>query len=176
VTIDALEPFLTAGPVQDPKPLTYLHEDGPSAYDVNLEVHMKPSGSDNFAVVTRSNLRYMYWSITQQLAHHTVNGCNLRPGDLCGSGTISGSTSDSLGSLLELTHNGTRAVTLTTPKGTVERHFIEDGDEVRLTGWCSHPDGYCIGFGVCDGKIVQGGGFGARERRESVVEAALGSF
>ncbi|CAG8528937.1 9804_t:CDS:10 [Ambispora gerdemannii] len=150
VTLEALEPFLVQGPQQVPPPLEYLQERGPSAYNINLEVKLKPSGSNDYKTITRSNLKYMYWSITQQLAHHTINGCNTRPGDLCGTGTISGQTDDSLGSLLEITWNGQNEIEF---EAGVKRKFIEDGDEVVLTGYCQ-GDGHFIGFGECAGKIL----------------------
>jgi len=147
VTLDALEPFLINGPIQDPAPLLYLKDNVPSAYDIYLEVKMKPDNSDSFKTLTRSNLKYMYWSLKQQLAHHTVNGCNTRPGDLCGTGTISGPTEDSRGSLLEITWNGQNEV------DGIKRKFIEDGDEIVLTGYCQ-GEGYLVGFGECSGKIL----------------------
>ncbi|KAF9977836.1 hypothetical protein BGZ73_004749 [Actinomortierella ambigua] len=150
VTMDALEPFLVQGPVQDPKPLPYLAESGPSAYDINLEVQLKPAEGNEFSVVSRSNLKYMYWSFAQQLAHHTVNGCNMRTGDLCGSGTISGPTEDSFGSLLELTWSGAKELELA---GGIKRKFLQDNDEMILLGWCE-KDGVRVGFGECHGKIL----------------------
>ncbi|CAB4478174.1 uncharacterized protein OCT59_007399 [Rhizophagus irregularis] len=147
VTLDSLEPFLVNGPIQDPAPLPYLKDNIPSAYDIHLEVKIKPNNSDSFKTLTRSNLRYMYWSLKQQLAHHTVNGCNTRPGDLCGTGTISGPTEDSRGSLLEITWNGQNEV------DGIKRKFIEDGDEIVLTGYCQ-GEGYLVGFGECYGKIL----------------------
>ncbi|CAG8516149.1 12287_t:CDS:2 [Funneliformis caledonium] len=150
VMLDALEPFLTNGPTQDPTPLSYLEHNFPSAYDIQLEVKMKPNESDSFKTLTRSNLKYMYWSLKQQLVHHTVNGCNMRPGDLCGTGTISGRTEDSRGSLLEITWNGQNEIEF---ENGIKRKFIEDGDEIILTGYCK-GEGYLIGFGECTGKIL----------------------
>ncbi|KAG0237433.1 hypothetical protein BGW42_001009 [Actinomortierella wolfii] len=150
VTMDALEPFLVQGPVQDPKPLPYLVESGPSAYDINLEIKLKPAEGSEYSVVSRSNLKYMYWSFAQQLAHHTVNGCNMRTGDLCGSGTISGPTEDSYGSLLELTWSGAKELELA---GGIKRKFLQDNDEMILLGWCE-KDGVRVGFGECHGKIL----------------------
>ncbi len=100
--------------------------------------------------ICATNFKYLYWNIAQQLAHHTVNGCNLRPGDLLGSGTISGPTPDSYGSLLELAWNGTRPLTL--PNGE-QRTFLQDGDRVTLTGWCQ-GDGYRVGFGEATGRVL----------------------
>ncbi|KAF9350368.1 hypothetical protein BGX34_001262 [Mortierella sp. NVP85] len=151
VTMDALEPFLVPGPKQDPTPLPYLFENGiPSAYDINLEIKLKPAEGSNYDVISRSNLKYMYWSFAQQLAHHTVNGCNMRTGDLCGSGTISGPTKDSYGSLLELTWSGEHELELA---GGIKRKFLQDNDEMILAGWCE-KDGIRVGFGECHGKIL----------------------
>ncbi|ORX59010.1 fumarylacetoacetase [Hesseltinella vesiculosa] len=152
VTMDALEPFLVDGPAQDaPEPLPYLKESQPSAYDVHLEVQLKPAGSAKTHTVATSNLKYMYWSVTQQLAHHTVNGCNLREGDMCGTGTLSGPNESEYGSFLELSWNGTKKLNM---EDGVERTFLEDGDEVNLTGYCTSQEGYRIGFGDCRGKIL----------------------
>ncbi|KAI8327071.1 fumarylacetoacetase [Blakeslea trispora] len=151
VTLDALEPFLIDGPDQSsPQPLPYLQEDKPSAYNVELEVKIKPAESSKFETVTVSNLKHMYWSITQQLAHHTINGCNLRAGDMGATGTISGPTKGSYGSLLEITWSGQDKITF---ENGIERLFLQDGDEVRITGKASTGD-YSIGFGDCSGKVV----------------------
>ncbi|KAG0006795.1 hypothetical protein BGZ65_003537 [Modicella reniformis] len=150
VTMDALEPFLVQGPAQDPKPLPYLTEKGPSAYDINLEIKLKPSEGGKYSVISRSNLKYMYWSFAQQMAHHTVNGCNMRTGDLCGSGTISGPTEDSFGSMLELSWSGAKDIQL---DGGITRKFLQDNDEMILAGWCE-KDGIRVGFGECHGKIL----------------------
>jgi len=150
VTMDALEPFLVPGPTQDPKPLPYLAESSASAYDINLEVKLKPAEGTKYSVISRSNLKYMYWSFAQQLAHHTVNGCNMRAGDLCGSGTISGPTEDSYGSLLELSWSGAKEIQL---EEGITRKFLHDNDEMILAGWCE-KDGVRVGFGECHGKIL----------------------
>ncbi|GKV01907.1 hypothetical protein SLEP1_g14419 [Rubroshorea leprosula] len=149
VTLDALEPFAIDAPEQNPKPLPYLAEKISQNYDISLEVQIKPAGQKDSYVVTRSNFKYLYWTLTQQLAHHTINGCNLRPGDLFGTGTISGPEQDSFGCLLELTWNGQNPVSL---NGTT-RKFLEDGDEVIFAGCCK-GDGYNVGFGTCTGKIL----------------------
>ncbi len=150
VTLDALEPFRTKGPDQEPTPLSYLKSQGNQAYDINLEVFMKTENLDEPFRICRSNFKYMYWNICQQLAHHSVNGTNMRTGDLLASGTISGPTPDSYGSLLELTWRGTKPIQF--PNGE-ERKFIEDGDQIRMTGWCE-GDGYRVGFGAVTGKIL----------------------
>jgi len=149
VTMEALEPFRVAGPPQDPPPLPYLETSGAQAYDVQLEASLAPAGKPA-TTICRTNLRYLYWSVAQQLAHHTVSGCNVRVGDLMGSGTISGPTPDSLGSLLELTWNGTRPLQL---QDGSERRFLEDDDEVVLTGYAQAKD-YRVGFGEVRGRVV----------------------
>ncbi|EPS61403.1 hypothetical protein M569_13391 [Genlisea aurea] len=150
VTLDALEPFISHPAEQIPPPFPYLTEKEPKHYDISLQVSIVPSGEQHESVVTRSNFKHLYWTITQQLAHHTVNGCNLRPGDLLGTGTISGPEADSLGCLLELTWNGQKPLSL---DGNISRTFLLDGDEVIFTGCCK-GDGYIIGFGKCSGKIL----------------------
>ncbi|KAI7900608.1 fumarylacetoacetase [Cokeromyces recurvatus] len=153
VTLDALEPFLVDGPDQSaPSPLPYLQEKQPSAYDINLQVQIKPAESSKFETVTVSNLKHMYWSITQQLAHHTVNGCNLRPGDMGATGTISGPEKGSYGSLLEITWSGQEKIKF---EDGIERVFLQDGDEVKITGQATKENlDYHIGFGNCSGKIL----------------------
>jgi fumarylacetoacetase len=152
VTLDALEPFRVAGPQQDPQPLPYLRLDEPFSYDINLEVTLQPpAGLDKPHVLSRSNFKHMYWSMAQQLAHHTSNGCNLRPGDMLASGTISGPTPDSFGSMLELAWNRTKPIEL--PNGEA-RVSVQDGDRVTITGWCEHADGYRVGFGEVTGRIL----------------------
>jgi fumarylacetoacetase len=151
VTLDALEPFRTAGPVQDPAPLPYLRSPRDNAYDIHLEVYLQGCRMDQPHRLCASNSKYLYWNILQQLAHHTVNGCNLRPGDLLASGTISGPTPDAYGSLLELSWRGSKPITF--PNGET-RTFIADGDRVTMTGWCQ-GDGYRVGFGEVTGRIVK---------------------
>jgi fumarylacetoacetase len=149
VTLDALDAFKVEGPKQDPEPLPYLQQSGKKNYDIHLEAIIKPEGGvEN--VVSRSNFKYMYWSMVQQLAHHTINGCNVRSGDMMGSGTISGPTPDSYGSMLELSWKGERPITLA--DGST-RKFIEDGDTVILRGYCQN-DQVRIGFGDCKGKVL----------------------
>jgi fumarylacetoacetase len=149
VTLDALEPFRVAGPAQDPKPFPYLQFEGEKSFDINLEVEIE-SESGTKAIVSRSNFKYMYWNMAQQLAHHTVNGCNMNIGDLCGSGTISGPTPDSYGSMMELTWRGSQPIKLSDGS---ERKFINDGDTVTLRGWCER-NGIRIGFGEAAGKVL----------------------
>jgi fumarylacetoacetase len=152
VTLDALEPFRVAQPVQEPAPLDYLRHrpDGKHGFDIALEVRMRARDARHSTTIARTNFRHMYWTMAQQLAHHTVSGCNTRVGDLMGSGTISGPTADSFGSLLELTWNGKKPIELD-EGGT--RTFIDDGDELTLAGWCQ-GDGYRVGFGTCVGEVL----------------------
>ena len=149
VTMEALEPFRVAGPAQDPPPLPYLRHGGNHAFDIHLEVVLRPHAAAAGTTICRTNFRGMYWSMVQQLIHHTSGGCNTRVGDLMGSGTISGPTPESRGSLLELTWNGT--MPLAVAGGT--RTFLEDGDEVTLRGWCQ-GNGYRVGFGEVTGAIL----------------------
>ena len=149
VTLDALEPFRTNGPVQDPEPLPYLQQGENKNFDIKLQVGIQPEG-DEETIVANSNFKYMYWSMAQQLTHHTVNGCNIRSGDMMGSGTISGPTKDSYGSMLELSWRGQNPVHL---KNGVERKFINDHDTVIMRAYCEN-DGLRIGFGECKGKLL----------------------
>jgi fumarylacetoacetase len=149
VPMAALEPFRTSGPRQEPAPLPYLCTSG-DAYDIRLEIHLQTEKMNRPQRICASNLKHMYWNLHQQLAHHTVNGCNLRPGDLLATGTISGPTPDSYGSLLELAWKGTKPLTLS---GGEQRTFLQDGDRVTMTGWCQGP-GYRVGFGQVTGKIL----------------------
>ncbi|HEX9980294.1 MAG TPA: fumarylacetoacetase [Flavobacterium sp.] len=149
VTMDALEPFRTKGPKQDPTPLPYLQQKGKNAFDINLEVMIEPEGAEP-VVVSRSNSKYMYWSMSQQLAHHTSNGCRVNSGDMMGSGTISGPSEDSFGSMLELTWGGKKPLTMS--DGT-ERRFVNDGDSVIMRGHCSNEK-VRIGFGEVCNKLL----------------------
>jgi fumarylacetoacetase len=149
VTLDALQPYKVSGPEQDPKVLSYLEFTGDKSYDINLEVLIQPeNGTEN--LICESNLKYMYWNMAQQLAHHTVNGCNVRCGDLMGSGTISGPTPNSYGSMLELAWKGTKPLQMN--DGT-ERKFILDNDTVIMRGYCKN-EGVRIGFGEVKAKVL----------------------
>jgi fumarylacetoacetase len=151
VPLDAVLPFAVPNPDQsEPEVLPYLKHTDPFSFNIDLEIHLKTKDTPEPAVIARSNFKYMYWTMKQQLAHHSVTGCNLRPGDLLASGTISGKTPDSYGSLLELTWKGTKPLTL--PNGET-RKFLQDHDTVILKGAC-HGDGYKIGFGSCTGQIL----------------------
>lgn len=151
VTMDALEPFRVHGPKQEPAPLPYLTFDSACGYDIHLEVSLQSETMNESHVVSRSNMKYLYWNIIQMLAHHTITGCNMRTGDLCGTGTISGPTEDSYGSMLELAWRGEKPITL--PNGET-RKFLQDGDTVVMKGYCQ-GDGYRIGFGEVTGKILK---------------------
>ncbi|MND56543.1 Fumarylacetoacetate (FAA) hydrolase family protein [compost metagenome] len=151
VTMEALEPFKTSSPVQEPQPLAYLHEDHSSnSYDIHLSVEIQAEGSELADVISQTNFKYMYWSMAQQLTHHTIAGCNLQVGDLMGSGTISGSAPESYGSLLEITWNNTKPLTLSNGE---QRSFIQDGDTLTMKGYCE-KDGLRIGFGEVSGKVL----------------------
>jgi fumarylacetoacetase len=150
VTLDALEPFRVAGPVQDPKVLPYLDFSGNKNLDINLEVTLLAPTLPEEIVICRSNYKHLYWNMNQQLAHHTSNGCNIEVGDLYASGTISGPTPDSYGSMLELTWRGTNPLQL--PNGT-ERKFLHDGDVVTLRGY-AEKNGIRVGFGEVRTEIL----------------------
>ena len=142
IMMEALEPYRVKGPVQDPKVLPYLEYKGDKNIDINLEVLIQPEGSVE-STVSKSNYKYMYWNMNQQLAHQTINGCNIKAGDMYASGTISGPTEDSFGSMLEISWSGQKSVLL---KDGSERKFIQDGDTVIIRGFCS-KDGKRVGFG-----------------------------
>jgi fumarylacetoacetase len=149
VTLDALQPYAVETPNQEPKVLSYLEFEGKKSYDINLQVAIQPENTAE-TVISNSNFKYMYWNMAQQLAHHTVNGCNIRTGDLMGSGTISGPTEDSYGSMLELCWKGTKPMKMN--DGT-ERRFILDGDTVIMRGHCE-ANGVRIGFGEVKAKLL----------------------
>ena len=149
VTLDALAPFKVPSPKQDPKPLPYLQQEGDKSYDIHLEVDITPENGTP-TTVSRSNFKYMYWTMAQQLAHHTVNGCKVNSGDMMGSGTISGTTADSFGSMLELAWQGTKPLSLA--NGEL-RTSVNDHDTVTLKGYCE-KDGVRIGFGEVSTKLL----------------------
>ena len=154
VTLDALEPFRVASPAQEPPPLPYLRAEKFGGYDIGLTIELQSARMRDAGiaaqVVSRTNFRDMYWNAAQQLAHATVNGARTRAGDLFASGTISGATPDSYGSLIELTWRGERPIEL--PDGE-RRAFLADGDEVTLRGWCEKRGARRIGFGAARGRI-----------------------
>jgi fumarylacetoacetase len=149
VTMDALEPFRVQSPKQDPSPLPYLKQKGKHSFDINLEVAIKPENVEP-TVITKTNFKYMYWTMSQQLTHHTSNGCRVNSGDMMGSGTISGPTPDSYGSMLELTWGGKNPIKLN--DGT-ERKFINDNDTVIMKGFCKNGQ-VRIGFGEVSSKLL----------------------
>jgi len=147
--MDALEPFRTKGPNQEPTPLPYLQQKGKHAFDINLEVYIKPENTSE-KLVSKSNFKYMYWSMAQQLAHHASNGCRINSGDMMGSGTISGPTPDSFGSMLELTWGGKNPIVM---NDNTERKFINDNDTVIMKGYCQNSS-VRIGFGEVSTKLL----------------------
>ena len=149
VTLDALIPFRVAGPQQNPEVLPYLQYQGNKNIDINLEVGICPENGTE-TTVCQSNFKYMYWNMAQQLAHHTVNGCNIRVGDMLASGTISGKSADSYGSMLELSWSGSKPVSL---KDGESRTFIEDGDTVIMRGF-AEKEGIRVGFGEVSTKVL----------------------
>jgi fumarylacetoacetase len=149
VTMDALDPFRVDGPKQEPEVLPYLSSTGKNNFDIVLEASIKPENTEE-VVICRTNFKYMYWNVLQQLAHHTVNGCNIQVGDLYASGTISGPSPGSYGSMLELSWNGQKPMTMA--DGST-RTFLNDGDTITFRG-VAEKDGVRLGFGKCTGKIL----------------------
>src|SRR5438105_15205224 len=150
VTLEALEAFRKPLPRQDPEPLPYLRAKTDFTFDIQLEAKLQTAKMKTPHTITRTNFQNLYWSVSQQLAHHTVGGCNLQPCDLLASGTISGETEESRGCMLELTWRGANPLKL--PNGET-RKWLEDGDTLKITGWCN-GDGYRIGFGEVNGEIL----------------------
>lgn len=149
VTLEALNPFRTESPKQEPEVLDYLKFSGDKNFDINLEVYIQPeNGTEN--LISQSNYKFMYWNMTQQLAHHTINGCNVEVGDMYASGTISGENPNSFGSMLELTWRGQNPLKLNDGQ---ERKFIEDHDTIIMRGY-AEKDGIRVGFGEVSGKIL----------------------
>jgi fumarylacetoacetase len=150
VTLEALSPFRKPLPPQNPEPLPYLCGKNDFTFDIHLEAHLQTSSMDAPHIITRTNFQNLYWSVAQQLTHHTVNGCNLQPGDLLASGTISGPTEESRGCMLELTWRGANPFKLPNAE---TRKWLEDGDRLTITGWCQ-GDGYRLGFGEVSGRVL----------------------
>ena len=150
VTLEALEPFRKNLSAQDPAPLPYLKRANDFTFDIQLEARLQTARMREPQTIIRTNFQNLYWSIAQQLAHHTVNGCNLQPGDLLASGTISGPTGESRGCMLELTWRGQNPLKLPDAEA---RKWLEDGDTLSITGWCQ-GEGYRVGFGEVSGRIV----------------------
>ena len=150
VTIEALDLFKVKGPAQDPEVLEYLKYEGLKNYDINLSVSIIPEKSDIESVICRSNFKYMYWNMSQQIAHHTINGCNLNIGDIMASGTISGKSNDSYGSMLELSWGGKKSILL---EDGLSRTFVEDYDSIIMRGYCER-DNIRVGFGEVKTKLL----------------------
>ena len=148
--MEALEPFRKPLPAQDPMPLPYLRAANDFIFDIRLEAELQTAKMSGPQTITQSNSLNLYWSIAQQLAHHTAGGCNLQPGDLLASGTISGPAENGRGSMLELTWRGANPLQL--PNGET-RKWLEDGDRLTISGWCE-GEGYRVGFGEVTGRIV----------------------
>jgi len=153
VPLEALEPFRLPMPDQVPTPLPYLATDHRAGVDLDLTVDLTPSGSDRTHRITATSFMNLYWTMAQQLAHATVNGATVRPGDLFASGTVSGPTRDEFGSLLEITWNGTQPIELA---GVGTRTYLEDGDSVTIRGRCTADGSIAIGFGACEGTVIAG--------------------
>ncbi len=150
VTLEALEPFRKPLPPQNPEPLSYLRAKSDFTFDIQLEAKLQTSKMKSPHTITRTNFQNLYWSISQQLAHHAVGGCNLQPGDLLASGTISGSDEQSRGCMLELTWRGANPLKLPNDES---RKWLEDGDTLAITGWCQGDD-YRVGFGEVSGRVL----------------------
>ena len=150
VTIEALDNFRVAGPIQNPQVLDYLKFNGLKNYDINLSVSILPEKTNIETIVCKSNFKYMYWNMSQQIAHHTINGCNLNVGDMMASGTISGKSKDSYGSMLELSWGGKKNIELNDGSS---RTFIEDYDSVIMRGYCE-KDNIRVGFGEVKSKLL----------------------
>jgi fumarylacetoacetase len=151
VTLDALEPFRIAGMEQEPQPLSHLKREGSQHFDIQLEVWLQSQKMKKPQRIARSNMKYLYWSMAQQLVHQTSNGTPIEYGDLYASGTISGPEPDERGSMLELAWKGDEPITL--EESGEKRVFLEDGDEVTMRAWAD-GDGYRIGFGEVKAKIL----------------------
>ena len=149
VTLDALEPFRVEGPKPIKELLPYLKSSGKKSYDINLEVDLTPKNGKP-TTITRSNFKYMYWNMSQQLAHHTVNGCPVNSGDMMASGTISGPTPESYGSMLELSWRGENPIKLDNGE---ERKFVQDHDTITLRGFCQNYE-VRVGFGECKSQLL----------------------
>ena len=149
VTMEALQPFCVAGPEQNPKPLPYLEKQNIN-FDIDLHLQIKTPKMDAYQEISHTNYKHMYWDIAQQVAHHTVNGCNLQPGDILGTGTISGPTPDSYGSLIELTWNGANPIHLNSGE---ERVYLADNDSMQLVAMATKGD-LRIGFGIAEATVL----------------------
>lgn len=162
VTMQALEPFKVKGPQQLPQPLDYLRENSINSFDIHLSVELQTAQSQHTEVICQTNFKYMYWSMAQQLTHHTISGCNVQVGDLMGSGTISGPTENSYGSLLELTWNTTKPLTLSNGE---KRGFLEDGDSIVMKGY-AEKGAIRVGFGQVANTILPAKQFSFKQHKE----------
>lgn len=149
VTMEALQPFSVQGPIQDPQPLPYLQTQNAN-FDIDLHLEIKTPKMDTYQEIAHTNYKYMYWDIAQQVTHHTINGCNLQPGDILGTGTISGPTPDSYGSLIELTWNGANPIYLNSRE---ERTYLADNDSMQVIAW-ARKDDLCIGLGSAEATVL----------------------
>ena len=150
IPLEALEPFRVSGPDQEPKPLEYLQYSGSKSFDIHLEAKIQPEKSKNPVTVTKTNFKNLYWNMAQQLAHHTVSGCNINVGDMMASGTISGSGPDTYGSMLELSWGGSKEIDL---GGGEKRTFLKDNDTVIMSGF-AEKKGVRVGFGEVKSKVL----------------------
>ena len=153
VTMEALEPFIIAGEKQDPEPLPYLQRKKDYTFNIKLEAYISTKQMKKRHRITQTNCKYLYWSMDQQLVHHTITGCNLRTGDLLASGTISGPQPQERGCLLELSWDENKGLTPLNLPSNEQRTFLEDGDELTLTGW-AQGESYRVGFGEVSGTII----------------------
>jgi fumarylacetoacetase len=178
VSLDALDAFRcmsSAGQSQEPLPLGYLQDSQyhRGSYDVSLQVHIQGIKDSAASMISESNLKYMYWNFKQQLVHHSVSGCNLRAGDLLATGTISGPTDESMGSMMELSWKGSREVKLTNSQEAPVRKYLQDGDLVCMTGCARSAEGYVIGFGEVSGRILPAATAAALPSAETVAAAPM---
>jgi len=150
ITPEALAPFKVALPEQEPKLMGYLQDKDLSSYNINLEVHLKTPSMENYDMISKSNMRHLYYSVPQTIAHHSVTGCNMGTGDMLGTGTISGTDKSAYGCLIELTWKGTQPIKMSNGD---ERKFLQDGDTIMMRGICE-GEGYTIGFGECTGSVI----------------------
>jgi len=151
ITHDALEEFAVALPIQEPEPVLYLKDAKMQGYDIEVEGLIKTEKSTEYESIAKSNYKHLHWTLAQQIAHHSVSGCKMNAGDLIGSGAVTGPEDGQYGTMIEISSNGQKPYKLKTGE---ERKFLEDGDSILLTGYCQSKNGYTIGFGDCEGKIL----------------------
>jgi len=153
VTVEALEPFRVKLPEQNPKPLKYLYMDNLTSFDINLEILLKSKNDKDYSLISKSNYKYMYWTVEQQIAHHSITGCSLNVGDLFGSGTISGTEKETYGCLFEITSNGKNPFALSNSTEKTNKIWLENHDSVKFNGYCN-GNGYKVGFGDLEGTVL----------------------